>query len=105
MAPGMAHCSGGDGLDSFGQGPDRKEGDGDHDLLKALEGWRETGHAPAAIIASKLDAQGSTIATRPLCAYPQKPVYRGGDAKDARSFQCTASPGAKFERPAAAYLH
>ena len=105
MVPGMAHCSGGDGLDSFGQGPDRKEGDAGHDLLKALEGWREAGHAPAAIIASKVDTGGSVIATRPLCAYPQKAVYHGGDAKDARSFQCTASSGAKFERPAAAYLH
>jgi len=105
MAPGMAHCSGGDGPDSFGQGAARKEGDADHDLLKALDAWRETGHAPGAIIASKLDAAGAVTATRPLCAYPQKAFYMGGDSKDARSFQCKASPGAKFERPAAAYLH
>ena len=105
MAPGMAHCSGGDGLDSFGQGPDRKEGDADHDLLKALDAWRDGGHAPGAIVATKFDAAGAVVATRPLCPYPQKAVYQGGDAMQARSFRCTLSPGAKFARPAAAYLH
>jgi feruloyl esterase len=105
MAPGMAHCTGGDGPDSFGQGPDKKEGDAGHDLLKALDAWRENGQAPGAIIASKLDASGAVTAARPLCAYPQKAFYMGGDSKDARSFQCKPSHGAQFERPAAAYLH
>ena len=105
MAPGMAHCSGGDGPDSFGQGADRKEGDADHDLLKALDAWRDGDHAPGAIIATKFDAAGAVMATRPLCPYPQKAVYQGGDAKAARNFRCTPSPGAKFARPAAAYLH
>jgi feruloyl esterase len=105
MAPGMAHCSGGDGPDAFGQGADRKEGEADHDLLKALDAWRETGRAPGAIIATKFDAAGAVVATRPLCAYPQKTIYQGGDARGARNFRCSPSPGAKFERPAAAYLH
>jgi feruloyl esterase len=105
MAPGMAHCTGGEGPDSFGQSADRKEGDGDHDLLKALDAWSETGRAPAAIIATKFDAAGSVMGTRPLCPYPQKSVYQGGDAKEARNFRCVVSPGAKFEGPAAAYLH
>jgi feruloyl esterase len=105
MAPGMAHCTGGEGPDSFGQGADRKEGDGNHDLLKALDAWSETGRAPAAIIATKFDTAGSVMAERPLCPYPQKPVYQSGDAKEARNFRCVVSPGAKFERPAAAYLH
>jgi feruloyl esterase len=105
MAPGVAHCTGGDGPDQFGQGADRKEGDGDHDLLKALDTWRSAGHAPGAIIATKFDAAGAVAATRLLCPYPQRAFSQGGDAKDARSFACQAAPGAKFPRPAPAYLH
>jgi feruloyl esterase len=105
MAPGMAHCSGGDGPDSFGQGADRKESDADHDLLNALDAWRESDRAPGAIIATKFDAAGAVTATRPLCPYPQKALYQGGEGKDAASFRCRVSPGAKFARPAAAYLH
>jgi feruloyl esterase len=104
MAPGMAHCSGGDGPDAFGQGADRAEGTEDHDLLKALDAWSEQGRAPGAIIATKFDPAGSVVATRPLCAYPAKAVYAGGEASDARSFRCMNSPGAKFERPAPEYL-
>jgi feruloyl esterase len=105
MAPGVAHCTGGDGPDLFGQGADRKEGDVDHDLLKALDAWRDKDRGPAAIIASKFDAAGAVVATRPLCPYPQRAFYQGGDVKDERSFACHGAPGAKFPRPAPVYLH
>ncbi|MFO1247265.1 MAG: tannase/feruloyl esterase family alpha/beta hydrolase [Alphaproteobacteria bacterium] len=105
MAPGVAHCTGGDGPDMFGQGADRKEGDVDHDLLKALDAWRDKGTAPGRIIATKFDAAGAAVATRPLCPYPQRAFYKGGDAKDERNFACQSAPGAKFPRPAPAYLH
>ena len=104
MAPGMAHCTGGEGPDLFGQTPDKPQATPDHDLLTALDAWRDQGTAPGAIIASKLDAAGAVTMARPLCPYPAKALYRGGDAADPKNFACTASPGAKFERPAAEYL-
>jgi hypothetical protein len=41
---------------------------------------------------------------RPLCPYPAKAVWQGGDAKAAASFRCVTSKGMTFARPAAAYL-
>ena len=75
------------------------------DLLKALDAWRDKGMPPGRIIATKFDAAGAVAGTRPLCPYPQRAFYNGGDAKDERSFACHAAPGAKFPRPAPAYLH
>lgn len=56
MAPGMAHCQGGEGPNSFGQAPDKPVGDAQRDLLVALDQWSEGGPAPSAIIASRRDA-------------------------------------------------
>ena len=37
----------------------------------------------------KLDADGNTLMSRPLCLYPEVAVYDGtGDMNDARSFSC-----------------
>lgn len=104
MAPGMAHCQGGEGPDSFGQAPDKPVGDARHDLLVALDQWSEGGAAPSAITASRRDATGGVAATRPLCPYPQKAVYQGGDAKDEKNFRCVMSKGAVFARPSPEYL-
>lgn len=57
LAPGMGHCSGGDG-------PDRV------DWLGALENWVESGIAPEQLPASKAN---STLAWK-LCAYPALPT-------------------------------
>lgn len=104
LAPGMDHCTGGAGPDVFGQNPFLPPGDAQHDLLAALDAWSREGQAPGAIIASKKDASGAVTMTRPLCPYPAKAVYRGGDAKDAASFRCAADKGMTFARPAALYL-
>jgi len=77
MAPGMAHCGGGEGPNSF-------------DMLAALEEWVERGHAPAQIRAS-LQRDGTTTRTRPLCPYPQVAEYKGsGSTDDAANFACRA---------------
>ncbi|MGW0970725.1 tannase/feruloyl esterase family alpha/beta hydrolase [Streptomyces sp. NPDC002516] len=55
------------------------------DSLSALERWTEQGQAPANPIVS--DALHHR--TRPLCAYPNWPRYRTGDADEASSFVCT----------------
>ncbi len=53
MVPGMAHCSGGAGPNSFGNGTSNGPLiDADHDVLKALERWVEHGVAPQKIIAT-----------------------------------------------------
>jgi feruloyl esterase len=74
MVPGMGHCRGGDGPDTF-------------DTIGALEEWREKGTAPAVIAATNRNSGLS----RPLCAYPQYANYKGtGDLKDAANWVCTA---------------
>jgi feruloyl esterase len=75
MAPGMAHCAGGEGPDTF-------------DSLTALEHWVERGNAPDRIIASHLTA-GKVDRTRPLCVYPQIARYKGSGSIDAAvNFTC-----------------
>jgi len=75
MAPGMAHCAGGEGPSEF-------------DALGALEHWVEQGSAPAQILASHRTA-GQVDRTRPLCPYPQVARYKGdGSIDDAANFAC-----------------
>ena len=77
MAPGMGHCSGGEGPNAF-------------DMVGALERWVEQGQAPDAILASH-STDGVVDRRRPLCPYPQVAVYRGtGSTDEAASFACTA---------------
>jgi hypothetical protein len=89
MAPGMGHCGGGEGPNSF-------------DMLTALEQWVETGKAPDQIVASH-STGGRVDRTRPLCPYPQVAVYKGsGSIDDAASFSCGIA-SAKAESPKVAW--
>ena len=75
MVPGMNHCSGGPGTDSF-------------DKVKVIEQWVEQGRKPAQIIAAHL-TNGKVDKTRPLCPFPQAAKYKGtGDTNDAANFKC-----------------
>lgn len=77
MAPGMAHCAGGEGPSNF-------------DALTALERWVEHGMAPDTITASR-SQDGKVVRTRPLCAYPRRAKYVGtGSIDDAKNFVCAA---------------
>ncbi len=77
MAPGMGHCRGGEGPDTF-------------DMVSALERWVERGEAPAQITASHATS-GVVDRTRPLCPYPQVAVYKGsGSINEAANFICRA---------------
>jgi feruloyl esterase len=90
VAPGMDHCGGGAGPDSFGgfMRGNPPELDADHDLLSALVQWVEENKAPEKIIASKVTA-GQVVMTRPLCPYPQLARYVGhGDVNVAANFVC-----------------
>lgn len=77
--PGMHHCSGGPGPDSF-------------DMLPVLERWVERGEAPTRVIASKV-VDRAVVRTRPLCPHPQVAAYSGsGSIDEAASFACVAPP-------------
>ncbi len=77
MVPGMGHCRGGDGPNTF-------------DMVAALEQWREHDNAPARILATKV-TDGRVTRTRPLCPYPQVAKYTGtGSIDQAENFACTA---------------
>ncbi len=92
IVPGMQHCGGGPGPDSFGLGGGAK--DAQHNVAVALEQWVEKGIAPNVIVATKNEggdpAKGAKM-TRPLCPYPQIAKYKGkGDTNDAGNFVCMA---------------
>ena len=55
------------------------------DSLTALERWVDRGQPPA----NPVVADTAHARTRPLCAYPDWPRYRGGDPARASSFACT----------------
>lgn len=73
--PGMGHCGGGSGCDTF-------------EKLGTIDQWVVTGKAPGQILSSKVTG-GKTIRTRPLCAYPMVAKYKGsGSEDDAANFVC-----------------
>jgi feruloyl esterase len=94
MAPGMWHCNGGPGPNSFGgaiQQPPPTY-DAQNDLLTSLTQWVEKGTAPNSVIATKYNndvPQLGIIARRPICSYPKIATYTGtGDPSVAESFIC-----------------
>ena len=69
MPPGMAHCSGGPGPDSW-------------DRLAPIVEWVENGTPPDSLTVRKLD-DGAVVNERLVCPYPEQAVYVGdGDAND-----------------------
>ena len=95
MAPGMAHCGGGPGPNSFGQNYalNALSLDPQHDVVQAIVDWVENGTAPDRIIATKYSndvvGAGNVARTRPLCPYPQVAKYAGaGSTDDAANFSC-----------------
>lgn len=96
MVPGMQHCGGGPGPNSFGQAGEHS--DPRHDVQEALEQWVEKGAAPDQIIATKYNGNDHTQGvqmTRPLCPFPQVARYQGtGGVNDAANFTCV--PGEEF---------
>jgi feruloyl esterase len=92
MVPGMGHCAGGLGANSFGNAGVSSAPDADHDLTSALERWVEKGAAPTKIIATGYVDGNPTkgvALTRPLCPYPQVAHWKGtGSTSDAANFEC-----------------
>ncbi len=77
MVPGMLHCNGGTGTDTF-------------DKVGTLEAWVERGQKPTRIVAAHL-TDGKVDKTRPLCPFGQVAKWNGtGDTNDAANFSCVA---------------
>lgn len=78
MMPGVNHCQGGPGPDTF-------------DKMGAMEEWLRTGAAPGRIEASH-KTNGVVDRTRPLCPFGQVARWNGsGSTDDGASFACVAS--------------
>jgi feruloyl esterase len=81
MAPGMGHCGGGPGVNTF-------------DSIDTLEKWVEKEIAP-----DQMMGTGAQGLTRPLCPYPQYAEYQGtGDLKSAANWACKAPATAASTR-------
>lgn len=76
MVPGMGHCGGGAGPNTF-------------DMERALEEWVEHDKPPESVLATHQGRGGTPGMERPLCPYPEAAVYDGvGDINRAASFAC-----------------
>lgn len=74
MVPGMSHCGGGPGPNSF-------------DTLGTLDAWPTQDAAPDQM----MGRNNQSGLARPLCPYPQYAAYGGsGDLADASNWACTA---------------
>jgi feruloyl esterase len=93
MVPGMYHCSGGPGPNTF-------------DALTPLVTWAETGVAPESLVATKFvnDTPPAVQMTRPLCVYPKIAKYTGsGSSSIAANFTCVADEHDFNQTPAPKY--
>jgi len=78
MAPGMGHCDGGEGPNTF-------------DAVAALEQWVEHGQPPDRIDVSHA-TNGIIDRTRPLYPYPGIAMYKGsGNKDDGANYVCGLS--------------
>jgi feruloyl esterase len=76
LFPGVEHCSGGPGPWFV-------------DYIDVIDNWVETGEAPHKLEAYWLNKQMQPDGSRPVCAYPKYPLYKGsGDPREASSFLC-----------------
>ena len=75
LLPGVSHCSGGAGPDTFGR-------------MQAIEQWVEKSVTPARLMAERM-SDGKVQMRRPICAYPQVPQFQGaGDTSNPDDFVC-----------------
>lgn len=93
MLPGVGHCGSGPGPDNIGaENQTAYSQDPKHDIVSALEAWVERGDAPDESIATKYvndDSTQGVMMQRPICAYPNKAIYKGrGDTNQAKNFTC-----------------
>ena len=104
MVPGMGHCMGGSGPRPLTLEDMPDDGFPDDELLAVLDRWVDRDAAPDVLKAYAFE-EGKLRATRPLCAHPAVPRYKGvGDPAKASSFACERASLLSFERPPPRYL-
>jgi len=64
MVPGMDHCSGGPGVNTF-------------DFITAIEQWVELGKAPESLLGTHRAPNGTETFSRPIYPYPDFARYEG----------------------------
>jgi feruloyl esterase len=85
MVPGMLHCQGGPGTDTW-------------DKASVVDAWVTTGKVPDRVVASHL-TDGKADRTRPLCVFPKVAKWNGtGSTDDAANFTCVADTAVKATR-------
>ncbi|PWY75126.1 feruloyl esterase B precursor [Aspergillus heteromorphus CBS 117.55] len=99
--PGMGHCSSSEYAPWYIAGPTQYLNDNStsvpgyedryHDSVLALVAWTENDEAPDYLIATKYKddtvSQGVEI-QRPVCPFPKKARYTGGEVTSATSWEC-----------------
>jgi hypothetical protein len=73
--PGVGHCAGGDGWFPG-------------DALESLVDWVENGHEPDMLIGRPRNSVEGEGREAPICLYPKKLHYLGGDPDVVSSFEC-----------------
>ena len=77
LMPGVNHCQGGPGTDTF-------------DKANVIDQWVAQGKKPTEIVASHR-TNGQVDKTRPLCPFGQVAKYKGtGSTDEAANFTCAA---------------
>lgn len=85
MLPGVLHCRGGPGADTF-------------DRMGAITAWVERDQKPARIVAWRT-VGNQLVRTHALCPFPQVARYLGsGDAANAENYSCVAATAAAERR-------
>jgi feruloyl esterase len=93
MVPGMFHCAGGPGPNTF-------------DAITPLVNWVENGVVPETIVATKFvnDTPPAVQMTRPLCVFPKVAKYNGsGSTSIAANFTCVTDENDFNQTPAPKY--
>jgi feruloyl esterase len=84
MVPGLGHCFGGSGPNGL-------------DMVSAIDDWVESGKPPERLVSTKYDdfklgllgLPAKVLQTRPVCAWPKTPRYKGtGPLDQESSFVC-----------------
>jgi hypothetical protein len=97
MVPGMGHCGGGNGGNTFGQRdvPEAGKTDPTMHILLALQNWVEGGKAPDHLVATKYEGDNPAkpvVRRTLLCPYPKIAKYNGaGNVEDAANYTCASS--------------
>src|SRR5215831_16871276 len=88
LMPGMSHCSGGQGPNSF-------------DALTAVINWVEQGTAPASLLTTQTPASAGPVQSLPAYPYPLMATYNGTGDVDVASSYHAALPAEPFD----AHIH